>query len=699
MSSAKLPEQLLAAYREEAVERIAELEAALLDLDSRPEDPELVACAFRALHTIKGSGAMFGLEVLAGFAHEVEAIFDLIRSGRMPVTRELIALALEAKDAIRDLLDGRGGEEERARIVASLRMLLPGSSGAAAQPSGPRAKPGAEARELRRTFRIRFRPQPNLFENGTSVLGLLSELRAMGHCEIVARTDALPALEALSPEACYLSWDVVLTGDRGPDAIRDVFIFVEDRCELSIELLDGGGEGAAEGDTRLGRILVDRGELAPEALDAALAARKRIGEDLEERGLVTPDAVRAAVVEQKVVRDEQRRREGAAIADNASSIRVAARKLDKLVDLVGELVIAQARLARIAADRSQPELVSVAEDIDRLVTELRDTAFDVRMVPIGTTFGRFKRLVHDLSASLGKEIELITEGAETELDKTVIERLADPLVHLVRNSCDHGIEAPEDRKAAGKAERGTVRLSAFHSGSNVVIEIQDDGAGLDAGAIEAKARERGLVGPAAKLSEKELFGLIFLPGFSTARLVSSVSGRGVGMDVVKRSVEELRGTVSVESRRGMGATFRIELPLTLAIIEGLLVSVGESRFVLPLSAVEECVELTSDEVERGHGSRVASVRGELVPYLRLRELFRVPGERPPLEQIAIVRHEDSRCGFVVDAVVGQHQTVIKSLGRMFRTVKGLSGATILGDGTVAMIVDLPALIPAARAAA
>jgi two-component system chemotaxis sensor kinase CheA len=698
MPSAPLPEHLLAAYREEAAERIAELEAALLDLDVRPEDPELIAVAFRALHTIKGSGAMFGLDALASFTHEVETVFDAVRAGRVPVTRELVALALAAKDFIRDLLDGGGGDGERSRLVARLRRYLPDRPRPAAAPA-PAAAAATVQPDPQRTYRLQFKPQPELFQDGTNVMGLFAELRSLGRCEIVARTDGLPALEDLAPERCYLAWDLILTTDRGADAIRDVFMFVAERAELAVQVIDRGEVGVEEGDTRLGTILVDRGELAAESLDRALAERRRIGEELEQKGLVSSDAVQSAVVEQRVVREEQRKREGAAIAETASSVRVAATKLDKLVDLVGELVIAQARLAQLAAASASPALTAVSEDLDRLTTELRDHTLEVRMVPIGTTFGRFKRLVHDLSASLGKEIELATEGAETELDKTVIERLADPLVHLIRNSCDHGIEAPAERKAAGKAARGTVRLSAYHSGSSVVIEIQDDGAGLDPAAIEAKARERGLIPAGARLAERELFGLIFLPGFSTARQVSNVSGRGVGMDVVKRSVETLRGSVSIDSVRGKGTTIRVQLPLTLAIIEGLLVAVGESQFVLPLSAVEECVELTREDVERGHGSRVASVRGELVPYLRLRELFGVAGERPPLEQIAIVRHEESRCGFVVDSVVGQHQTVIKSLGKMFRTVKGLSGATILGDGTVALIVDLPALIPTASAIA
>jgi two-component system, chemotaxis family, sensor kinase CheA len=654
-------EHLAAGYREEAAERIAELEEALLELDQRPDDADLVDRAFRALHTVKGSGAMFGFDDLAGFAHHVETVLDAVRAGQVPVTRELIGLALESKDLIRSMLDGDGtaGGPDELRLVAALQALLPRAAPAAgAGPAAPATAPVAA--EAACSWRIRFKPHRGLFQDGTNPLGLLSELRSLGPCRITARTEELPALEELSPESCYLGWELELTTDKALEAIRDVFIFVEERCELQVEPLDGPA--------------------AAEAVPSAPAVGASRGEPAGSQG---PAPVR----------------ETAAAAEAGSTIRVGAAKLDRLVDLVGELVIAQARLARIASKHEDPGLLAVSEDLDRLSAELRDSTLDVRMVPIGTTFSRFKRLVRDLSGELGKEIDLATEGAETELDKTVIERLGDPLVHLIRNSCDHGIEGPEARTAAGKPPRGTIRLSAYHSGPSVFVEIHDDGAGLDPAAIRAKAVDRGLIDAEAKLSDKELFALVFLPGFSTARAVSSVSGRGVGMDVVKRSIQALRGTVAIESQRGAGTTVRIRLPLTLAIIEGLLVAVGEDSYVLPLSAVEECVELTRDEVERGHGARVVAVRGELVPYLRLRELFAVPGVRPDIEQIAIISHGEDRCGLVVDGVVGQHQTVIKSLGKMYRDVKGLSGATILGDGTIALIVDVPALVQGALASA
>ncbi len=362
------------------------------------------------------------------------------------------------------------------------------------------------------------------------------------------------------------------------------------------------------------------------------------------------------------------------------------------MNLVGELVTVQARLSQTAAGRGDALLDTIAEEVERLTNELRDTALNIRMLPIGTTFSKFKRLVRDLSVELGKDIELTTAGAETELDKTVIEKLNDPLVHLIRNSIDHGIEMPEDREAAGKPRQGTVHLAAVHSGDSVLITITDDGAGLDKEAIRAKGLERGLVTTGAELSDKEIYNLIFAPGFSTARKVTSVSGRGVGMDVVKKAIDALRGTIDITSERGKGSTITIKLPLTLAIIESLLVKIGTDCFVMPLSIVEECIELTREDVANAHGRNLANVRDQIIPYIPLRERFRIPGELPEIEQIVITSIQGSRIGFVVDDVIGEHQTVIKSLGKMYKDVKGLSGATILGDGSVALILDVPHLV-------
>jgi len=496
----------------------------------------------------------------------------------------------------------------------------------------------------------------------------------------------------MEPEACYLYWDVTLSTSRGIDAVKDVFIFVEDSCELKIEAVDEEEEIApekAEGYKRLGEILVERGDLRTEDLNEALESRKRIGEVLAERGAVSKEAVKSAMEEQQHVAEaRQMRQEKAA----ASSIRVAANKLDALVDMVGELVTVQARLSQKASTQADADLLSISEEVERLTAELRDTTMGIRMLPIGTVFSKFTRLVRDLSGELGKKIVMTTEGAETELDKTVIERLNDPLVHLIRNSIDHGIELPAERLEKGKKRQGTVHLAAYHSGANVFIRIQDDGAGLDRERIREKAVERRLIAADAVLADREIFALIFLPGFSTSRTVSNVSGRGVGMDVVKRGIAALQGSIETASTKGEGTTITLKLPLTLAIIDGLLVRIGQAHFVLPLSAIDECVELTRQDVANAHGQHLATIRGELVPYLRLRQRFGIAGEPPAIEQIITTQIDGHRVGLVVDQVVGEHQTVIKPLGRFYRGVEEVSGATILGDGNVALILDLPKLV-------
>ncbi len=673
-------------YREEARELLNELEGALLELEEAPEDPEIVGRIFRAMHTIKGSGAMFGFDAIASFTHEIETVYDQVRNGTLPVTRDLIDLTLKSRDVIRTMLDHDDATDIGAReeLVQAFKAYIPGNA-----PDNTFSKPDVTTpQQTPVTYRIRIIPSPDLFYSGTNPLLLIEEVLSLGDGRAVAQLDKIPRLEDMNPELCYTYWDIILTTDKGVNAIRDVFIFVEDQCEVKIEVIEANSDSQA----RLGEILIERGDLTREDLHQVLAERRPIGEELVSKGLVTRDKIQSALAEQEHVRTlkEKQQRE-----ESASSIRVGAEKLDRLVDLVGELVTVQARLSGKAATSDDPELTLIAEEVERLTEMLRDNTMSIRMVPIGTTFARFKRLVRDLSAELGKEIELTMEGAETELDKTVIERLNDPLVHLIRNSIDHGIETPEVRQREGKQPRGMVNLSARHSGAYVLIEITDDGKGLDPEVIRHKAVERGLISEDMEMTEKEIYSLLFAPGFSTAEKVTSVSGRGVGMDVVKRTIESLRGAIDLASEKGTGTTVTLKIPLTLAIIEGLLVTIGEGQFVMPLSAVKECIELARQEKEGGRENRIANVRGEIVPYVRLRERFLVDGRTPAMEQIVITEIEGQRIGFVVDRVIGEHQTVIKSLGRVYRNVEGVSGATILGDGSVALILDVNRLAHAA----
>ena len=678
---------LIETFKDEALELIQELEASLLELEEAPEDSSPIDRVFRALHTLKGSGGLAGFDNVAGFCHEAETVFEQVRSGERKVDEKLVSLTLSAQDHLKGMIMAEFGaapvdDDLTAELVAAFQALMPFPQGAALNVApAAMATPTDQA-----TFRIRFRPMPNLFLQGVQPHFLLGELQRLGEALVVAQLDSVPPLDELNPEECLIYWDILLTTDQDEDAIRDVFIFVEDDCELMIQKIDDGSQlDQPEDYKRLGEILVERGDLTEEDLTRYLKEKKRLGEALVEKGAVDDIKVQSALAEQERVQTLRRERKA---NDAMESIRVKSDRLDKLVNLVGEMVTVQARLSQFANSRIDADLLSVAEEVERLTWDLRDQVLTIRMLPIGGTFTRFKRLVRDLGRELGKDVLLISEGGETELDKTVIDQLNDPLVHLVRNSIGHGIESPGVRQAIGKPGKGRITLSAKHSGANVVLTIADDGAGLDVDRIRAKAVEKGLISEQAELNEREIYALIFEPGFSTALEVSNVSGRGVGMDVVRQAIDALRGSIEVRSEEGKGTTFFIKLPLTLAIIDGLLIDIGSDHYVLPLSAVEECIELTRDDVEHSHGRNLVKVRGEIVPYVRLRDEFNMSSERPEIEQIVIVNLEGLRVGFVVDHVVGEHQTVIKNLGRMYQDVNGVSGATILGDGRVALILDL-----------
>lgn len=647
-------DQYKQAFQEEARELVAELESALLELDQNRGDLDVIGRAFRALHTIKGSGAMFGFDDIASFTHHLENAFDQLRNGKLSVTADLIRLALGASDQIKAMLEeaaGRSGGADRTRaeaILAEVRQL----TGSPASEQAPTLETQSETLPARsaganREWHIHFRPSADVLLTGTNPLLLFGELRELGELKLQVDTAGVPPLAEIDPERCYLAWDAVLTTSAGVEAIRDVFIFVEAESELTI--VPVSGQSAAP----------------PAAADLAKAPPKRNAGSRQ----VPPPA--------------------------SGSIRVSSEKLDQLVNLVGELVTVQARLAEASSRSNDPEMLDIAESVERLTAALRENSMSIRMLPLRTTFERFRRLVHDLAIELGKDVDLSIEGADTELDKTVIDQLNDPLVHLIRNSMDHGVETPDARRAAGKPSKGQIHLSASHSGAHVLIRVTDDGRGLDVDSVRERAIERGLIEPGARLSEAEIFALIFEPGFSTARQVTDVSGRGVGMDVVRRNIEALHGTVEIASKPGAGMTVTLRLPLTLAIIDGLLVRVGSAHFALPLANSLECIELTAQDVKNAHGNHLVNVRGELTSYIRLREYFGMEDESRDCEQIMVVETEYGRYGFVVDEVLGDHQTVIKNLGKAYRDVQAFSGATILGNGSVALILDPHRLVQSA----
>ena len=651
-----MSEDPTAAFRIEAGELLEQVEQGLLDLRDNLGDMGLVNAVFRGLHTLKGSGAMFGFDALAGFTHHCETAFDRVRKGDVRATPDLVDVILSAGDHMRALVEGDAPEAAGQAILARLAAAVDAAAGGGSAPAPAPAAP------TKKGWKLSFRLPVDAMANGTNPLALLDELRALGDATIVARTDAVPPLADLVPNHCVIGWDCTLVGDISHDAIEDVFLFVMDDMEITIEPLavedDASGAGA---------------------------------DDAAEPAAPTPAASAAPAAPAAVAANDQQDRR-AATRSQGEHVRVPAERLDELMDRVGELVIAQSRLSQLAHHGNDLSLRSVSEEIERLAGEMRDTMMVLRMVPVSTLFGRFRRLILDLANETGKAIELVTEGETTEVDKTVIERLFDPLVHIIRNSCDHGLEKAEDRLAVGKPASGLIRLSAHQAGGEVLITITDDGRGIDRERVRAKAEANGLIQPGQVVSEDELLGLIFHPGFSTAAQVTNLSGRGVGMDVVKRTIESLRGSIDVKSVAGQGSTITLRIPLTLAIIEGLLVRVGEGRYVIPLAAVEECLELSLEEDLRSRGRSIITLRERLIPFLRLRDLF-VTGTKPDTYQkIVVVGTGSERVVLVVDQIIGNHQTVIKAMSPLHRNVAAFAGATILGDGSVALILDIAQLV-------
>ncbi|MFO3703707.1 chemotaxis protein CheA [Xanthomonas codiaei] len=651
--------QLMQTFLAESRDLLEDMERHLLEAERGESSPDAVNAIFRAAHTIKGSGGLFDLPQLVGFTHVVESVLDLVRDEALTLSSELIALLLVCCDHIHALVETAADPShadpaalaaEAEPLLAQLQTYLQGSScgvtAAAAQHATPEKQSGY--------WRIGLTLFADALRFGNSPLKLIRNLRSLGSVESIS-TDysQLPTFEELDPEANYLGFQILLRSDADRAAIDDVFEFVRDDCALEIAAVPAPTDAAAV-------VTSAPATAAPASALAAVPA-------------ATPPRAAADG--------------GARGGADARSIRVDADKLDRMIDLVGELIIAVASTNANAQRSGDAQLLESASILAGLVEDVRESALQLRMVKIGGTFSRFQRVVHDVARELGKDIALVVAGEDTELDKSVVEKIGDPLTHLVRNAMDHGIEPAEVRVARGKPARGTVGLNAYHDSGSIVIQITDDGGGLNRDKILAKALERGLVEPGRQLSDREVFAMIFEPGFSTAEKVTNLSGRGVGMDVVKRNITALRGTVDIDSTAGLGTTISVRLPLTLAIINGFQVGVGKSVFVVPLDVVEECVEFTPD-----YASDYIDLRGRVLPYVRLRELFALGGKTPARESIVVIRQGTQRFGLVVDTLLGEWQTVIKPLSKVFAQVKGISGSSILGSGDVALILDVPSLV-------
>lgn len=703
----------------EARDLLQQMEDALLQLEQNPHDTEGIDAIFRAAHTIKGSSGLFGLDFVVNFTHVAESVLDKVRSGEIAIEESIVALFLEVCDHIGRLVEhvaegtlpNEDTETMGGTLIQQLNVYLQ------TEPSNnkSKAKVNKKSTHIVETeqvvsventpvadtdhWHISIRFGLDTFRNGMDPFSFVRYMNTLGSIvHIVTITDAIPSMEAMDAESCYLGLEISFNSEATKEEIESIFEFIKEDSEIHIlpphskvedfiQLIDS----LADNELKLGEILVRCGSLTQAELekiltqqaDAAPEDKQPIGKVLAEEKLVQPAVIAAALDKQKQVKEAK--------TAEANLIRVDANKLDQLINMVGELIIAGASASLIAQREGLSAMLEATSTISRLVEEVRDSALSLRMVQIGATFNRFQRVVRDVSKELGKDIRLEISGEETELDKTVVEKIGDPLTHLVRNSMDHGIESAEVRIAKGKPAYGTLKLNAYHDAGSIIIEVTDDGGGLNKEKILSKAIERGLVSEGHNLSDKEIYNLIFEAGFSTADAVSNLSGRGVGMDVVRRNIQALRGTVDIQSESGIGSTMRIRLPLTLAIIDGFLVGVGNATYVIPLDMVIECIELGAWSQEHVDGNYL-NLRGEVLPYSRLRDHFEVKSEPVKRENVVVVRFGDAKVGLVVDRLLGEFQTVIKPLGKVFSQISGIGGFTILGSGDVALILDVAGLM-------
>ena len=668
-------EQFRTTYIAESLEGLENMEANLLNLQPGSNDADAINTIFRAAHSIKGGGATFGFSHISDFTHVVETLLDQIRNGERQICAEAINLFLQSVDCLRDMLaaakSGAPSDEARiAEVKQQLDSLLnEGHSGAHHEQPGDSLsagkQPNSAAENQTTTWKIRFKPFPQILATGNDVVRMFRELRELGEFYAVPNLNRLPPLSDLASEDCYLSWEATLISDCTQDDIKEVFVWVEDECELEIV-----AENTVSGDTIVEKT------------------------DVISSQLLTANANAVQVKNNPTVAAE--RRSGGS-AENFS-IRVDIEKIDSLINMVGELVITQSMLSQLGEEFDVSRLEKLRDglgQLERNTRELQESVMRIRMIPISFAFNRFPRMIHDLCNKLGKKVQLKLSGEATELDKTVMEKIGDPLVHLVRNAMDHGIEMPEEREANGKPPTGTVHLNAFHQGGNIVIEISDDGAGINPQKILAKAAERGLVEEGVELSQPKIIDLLFQPGFSTADKVTDVSGRGVGMDVVRKNIQELGGTIEVQSTQGKGSTFTVRLPLTLAILDGQLVRVGDHTYIIPLVSIVESLQVRKKNVNAIAGkTELYKLRDEYIPVIRLYEAFNIRPDTKSLENglLVVVEGDGKKAGLLVDDLLAQQQVVIKSLETNFRRIDGLSGATILGDGTVALILDVAGVI-------
>jgi len=660
-----------AKFVEESNDNVHDLEEALLLLEKDTDNKEIIERIFRAMHTLKGGGAMFGFNQLSEFTHHLETVFDLVRNNKLAITEDIISLTFESIDHIKHMLEV-GDVDEKEELANQATFIhrvqrISNSEDSASIPQAVAVEEATVKSDGSKTFLIHIKPNEEILKNGTNPFYLIEDLHAMGQAEVVVFSDKVPPLAQFSPVKSYCYWQVVLNTTESINDIKDVFIFVEDECEVDISDL---GEGN----------LLDNAAISDFVQEAS-----KFQKPLDKAQLIQMASASSGELKKEAKKKVQLKEH------KISSIRVNSTKIDELVNLVSELVTIQAQLNLFAENDGNPVVLALAENIQKLSRQLRDNAFEISLIPLQSELMRFQRLVRDLSKELGKEIDFVIEGGDIELDKNIIEHLTDPLLHIIRNSVDHGIEMPDERIKSGKSPKGTILFKAFYSGASVIVELTDDGKGINHEFIKQKAITKGLIDDKTELSRKEIFELVFLSGFSTKEEVTDVSGRGVGMDVVKKKIGEIRGEVSLDSEMGKGTTLTLELPMTLSIIDGLLVKVSDNQYVIPIANIEKIYAI--DNVEFGNTfNHVVNIEEEQYQFIDLRESFETTAENKGTEQLILVKYEDRKVGLLVDQVVGEYQTVVKAMGRFLKKQENISGASIMGDGTIAMVIDTNRLI-------
>ena len=663
-------------FLDEASDLVSQLEQALLTLEQDMGNPELVDSIFRIMHSLKGGGGMFGFDNISNYTHRLENMYDLVRQKKLKVTREMLDITFESADHITSMLNDDGSKTAAIKqneeiLNKRIEAILDGDSMSVVV-EAPEDKDGAG--QGTSSYYVKVKPYEHIQRNGTNPLLLIDELVGLGKAKVNIFYSGIPDFEGLVYDDTYIWWEVILSTEQDEDAIKDVFIFVEDDCEIVVKKLADGDIFTFEGIEPLLQCSHD--------FPFDLEKITKLAETINALEKAKSVAAKAAVEENKG--DEHIKK--FAKESSISGIRVASEKIDSLMNLVSELITTQAGLNLYADRDKNAELTRIAESLENISRQLRDTAFSITLIPIDYLVTRFRRLVRDLSREVGKEIEFEAKGAEVELDKSLIEGISEPLMHILRNSVDHGIESAAERKAAGKPPVGKITLQAYYSGSQVVIAVTDDGQGMNPEKIKRKAIEKGLIAPDAQLSDKEAVDLIFMPGFSTSEKVTNISGRGVGMDVVKRKVSDIRGTVSVSSELGEGTTITISLPLTLSIIDGMLVRIADVDYIIPLSVIDTIFAVEHEKIAASF-QNVINIEGVQYPFYYLRDEFNIPGNPPEREEIIMVKYEDRKIGVVVDNITGEYQAVLKPLGKLYRNQDIFSGASILGDGTVALVLD------------